>query len=120
MQCANLKAIAVEVPPRQAPSAHVESDCPEHTCGFGSKCCEAFAVDREQAHLSASSQRPYRVHRTIAAPAEAEAIGDVIVRVHDRLSLSERTARWSAEDATRLSLATSLHILPEELRGRVC
>jgi glycosyltransferase involved in cell wall biosynthesis len=54
------------------------------------------------------------VNGTIAARAEAEAVADAIVRIHDAgLPLRETTARWFAENAAELSLESSLRTVLE-------
>jgi len=58
------------------------------------------------------------VNGTIAPRAEPEAIADAIVRVRDGgMELRERTARWYAENADRLSLASSLRVVLEGYAG---
>jgi glycosyltransferase involved in cell wall biosynthesis len=54
------------------------------------------------------------VNGTIAAHADAESVAEAIVRVHaGGLALRESTARWFAENATQLSLESSLHTVLE-------
>lgn len=49
------------------------------------------------------------VNGTIAASADAQAVADAIVRVHDAgQALRDSTARWFAQNAERLSLESSL------------
>jgi glycosyltransferase involved in cell wall biosynthesis len=49
------------------------------------------------------------VNGTIAPRADPESVADAIVRVHEAgVALRERTARWFAENAERLSLESSL------------
>ena len=58
------------------------------------------------------------VNGTVAPRAEPEAIADAIVRVRDGgMALRERTARWYAENADRLSLASSLRVVLEGYAG---
>jgi glycosyltransferase involved in cell wall biosynthesis len=59
------------------------------------------------------------VNGTIAPRAEPEAIADAIVRVRDGgMALRERTAQWYAENADRLSLASSLRVVLEGYAGQ--
>ncbi len=52
------------------------------------------------------------VNGFVAASADAEAIAEAIVRVHDAgMALRESTASWFAENAKRLSLESSLEIV---------
>jgi hypothetical protein len=58
------------------------------------------------------------VNGTIAPRADPGAIADAIVRVRDGgMALRERTARWYAENADRLSLASSLRVVLEGYAG---
>ena len=52
------------------------------------------------------------VNGTIAADADAEAIADAIVRVHEAgMAMRESTARWFAQNSERLSLESSLKVV---------
>jgi glycosyltransferase involved in cell wall biosynthesis len=58
------------------------------------------------------------VNGTIAPRADPEAIADAIVRVYDAgMALRERTVRWYAENAGRLSLESSLGVVLEGYAG---
>jgi glycosyltransferase involved in cell wall biosynthesis len=58
------------------------------------------------------------VNGTIAPRADPEAIADAIVRVYDAgMALRERTVRWYAENADRLSLESSLHVVLASYAG---
>ncbi len=55
------------------------------------------------------------VNGTIVAHADAEAIADAIVRVHEAgMALRESTARWFAQNSDRLSLESSLRVVVEQ------
>jgi glycosyltransferase involved in cell wall biosynthesis len=54
------------------------------------------------------------VNGTIAPRADAEAVAEAIVRVHEAgIALRESTARWFAQNAERLSLESSLRVVLE-------
>jgi glycosyltransferase involved in cell wall biosynthesis len=54
------------------------------------------------------------VNGTIAAHADPESVAEAIVRVHDAgLGMRESTTRWFAENATKLSLESSLRTVLE-------
>ncbi len=58
------------------------------------------------------------VNGTIAEDSDPQAVADAIVRVHEAgVALRESTARWFAENASRLSLESSLQAGAGELRG---
>jgi glycosyltransferase involved in cell wall biosynthesis len=58
------------------------------------------------------------VNGAIADRADPEAIAAAIVRVHDAgMAMRESTARWFAENAQRLSLESSLHVVLQGYEG---